>query len=178
MDRRPGLARSASLAALRVCLSTSRMRRVHIPLLRFPASPQRPCLERKVHTDITQVVHTQGFPSTRDVSTTSESPRVVFSGIQPTGIPHVRRPCLTRRDCAHATLTMISARELLWRAFELGQVTIYRRARGQALFLRCWLACPHTAAGSQDPLGSSEDYDSPHTCVWHRRPKSRRFPSG
>src|SRR6267142_757700 len=170
-------ARSAYGARSAGCLSTSRMRRVHIPL-RYPASLQRPCLARTVRTDNTQPVHTQELPSTRNVSTTSESPRVVFSGIQPTGIPHVRRPCLIRRDYAHATLTTVSARKLFWRACELGQVTIYRRARRQALFLRCRLACPHTAAGSQDPLGSPEDYDGSHTCVWHRRPKSRRFPSG
>jgi hypothetical protein len=151
------------------------MRRVH----RFPASLQRPCPARQVRSNSSQAVHTQELPLTRNVSTTSESPRVVFSGIQPTGIPHVRRPCLfIRRDYAHPTLTTVSARKLLWRACELGQVTIYRRARRQALFLRCRLACPHTAAGSQDPLGSTDDYDGSHTCVWHRCPKSRRFPSG
>jgi hypothetical protein len=124
------------------------MRRVYIPL-RFPTSLRCLCPTRKVRTDSTQAIHRQELPSTRNVSTTSESPRIVFSGIQPTGIPHVRRPFLICRDYAYATLTTASARELLWRACELGQATVFRRARRQTIFLRCRLARPHTAPGPQ-----------------------------
>jgi hypothetical protein len=153
------------------------MRRVYIPL-RFPTSLRCLCPTRKVRTDSTQAIHRQELPSTRNVSTTSESPRIVFSGIQPTGIPHVRRPFLICRDYAYATLTTASARELLWRACELGQATVFRRARRQTIFLRCRLARPHTAPGPQAPLGGSDEYDGSHTCIWHRSPNSRHFSSG
>ena len=155
------------------------MRHFHIPLtIRFPTSLQRPCPPREVRTNSTQVVHTQELSSIRNVSTKLESPRIVFSGIQPTGIPHVWRPFSICRNYAHAMLTTVSARKLLWGACELGQATIYCRPGRQTLFLRRWLARPHTAPGPQDPLRSTDDHDGSHTCVWHRCPKSRRFPSG
>jgi len=171
--------RATRRAALRVCPSTSRMRHIHIPLtLRFPTSLQRPYPPREVRTKSTQAVHTQELSSTRNVLTKSESSRVVFSGIQPTGIPHVRRPFRICRNYVHSMLTTVSARKLLWRPCQLGQATVYCRARRQTLFFRCWLACPHPAPGSQAPLGSTDDRDGSHTCVWHRCSKGRRFPSG
>ena len=82
------------------CHSTSRMRRV----LRFLTSLQRPAPARKGQTGSTRAVHTRQLPLTQDVLTRSEAPRVVFSGIQPTGIPHVRCP-FTNQCYVHATLT-------------------------------------------------------------------------
>ena len=120
---------------------TSHMRRVHFPL-RFLTPLQR--LESKARTDSAWAAHELGLSLSRNVSTKSESPRVVFSGIQPTGIPHVRRFFFSREGHVHAMLTMISAWKLLWGACELGQVTVDCCARGQAYFLRRRLACPHT----------------------------------
>jgi hypothetical protein len=64
-----------------------RMRRVHIPL-RFSTLLQR--LESKGHAGSAWDSYKLGLQSSRNVSTKSVPPRIVFSGIQPTGIPHVR----------------------------------------------------------------------------------------
>ena len=65
-----------------VFVKTSHMRRVHIPL-RFSTSLQR--WESKGC-----VGSAWERQSSRNVSINSVSPRIIFSGIQPTGIPHVR----------------------------------------------------------------------------------------
>ena len=65
---------------------TSHMRRVHIPL-RFLIPLQR--WESKGRARIAWHSYKLGLQSSRNVSTKSVSPRIIFSGIQPTGIPHV-----------------------------------------------------------------------------------------
>jgi hypothetical protein len=47
---------------------------------------------RKRCTGSTLVAHTQHLPSIRNIPTRSKSPRIVFLGIHPTGIRHVRPP--------------------------------------------------------------------------------------
>src|SRR5216684_833017 len=120
----------------------SHMRRVHIPL-RFLTPLQR--WENKGREGSGWAAYKLGLFSSRNVSTKSESPRIIFSGIQPTGIPHVR--VLSLLLSFVAMLTPPSARQLLWGACELGQITVYCCAGRQALFLRRRLACPHATPG-------------------------------
>jgi hypothetical protein len=145
------------------------MRRVHFPL-RSPTPVRR--WESKGRA---WAAYKSGHPSSRNVSTKPESPRIVFSGIQPTGIPHVRTQT---RFIVHAMLTMASAWKLFWGACELGRVAVYCSARRQAPFLHRWLACPHTTPGPHSPLRGTGNHDGTHTRVWHRSTKIRRFPSG
>ena len=79
--------------------STSRMRRV----LRSLPSLQRPASARKGYTGSTRAVHARQLPLTQDVLTKSAAPRIVFSGIQPTGIPHVGC-AFTNRGYVHANV--------------------------------------------------------------------------
>jgi hypothetical protein len=64
----------------------SHMRRVHIPL-RFLTPLQR--WESKGRVGGAWDAYKLGLQSSRNVSTKSVSPHIIFSGIQPTGIPHV-----------------------------------------------------------------------------------------
>ena len=92
---------------------------VHFPL-RFPTPLRHP--GNKGRTGSAWAIYKLGLPSSRNVSTKSETPRIIL-GIQPTGIPHVL--CFfSSQSRVHAMLTMISARKLLWGACKLGQVTV------------------------------------------------------
>jgi hypothetical protein len=65
-------------------------------ILRFLAHFQHPAPTREGLTGSTRAAHTSRLPlAAQDILTKSEMPRIVFPGIQPTGIPHVRFPLLT-----------------------------------------------------------------------------------
>ena len=121
---------------------------VHFPL-RFP-TPFRH-LGSKGRTGSAWAIYKLGLPSSRNVSTKSEAPRIIL-GIQPTGIPDVR--CFfSSQSRVHAMFTMISAQKLLWGACELDQVTVDCCA-GDKLFLSIvgW----HALTLPQDPSFLSE----------------------
>jgi len=153
----------ASLA--RDCHSTSLLWRV----LRFLTS-LRPAPARKGHADSTRAIHTRQLPSTQDVLTKSEVPliRVVLSGIQPTGIPHVRCPC-TNRGYVHATLT-----------YCVSSVTTLGHLRTGSSYS---LPPPRKTSSFSPLLAGMEArttmaHDGTHTCVWHRCPKTHHFSPG
>jgi hypothetical protein len=148
------------------------MRRVHFPPRSITPLQRLACT---FSFSGIQAAHNLALSSKRHLSTESDSPRIIFSGIQPTGIPHVRPHCIGH---IRPTLTMVSARKLLWRACKLGQVTRCRCPGRQAILLHRRLACPHTTTRSQSTRGGADHNDSFNSCVWHRSSKVRSLPSG
>ena len=87
-------------------------------------------------------------------------------------IPHVRCPS-PNRGYVNATLTHYGSlvTTLGHLLYQLGQATIVRGPRRLTLLLCRWLAYPQTAHDT-DLLGSADNHDGTHTCVWHRCPKT------
>lgn len=71
------------------------------------------------------------------------STRVIFSGIQPTGVPHVRR--LRSLHLPHID-ARCAARQLLGCFVQLGQIAKQCPGGRRTLFFRCWLARIDAAA--------------------------------
>ena len=101
-------------------------------------------------------------------------PRVVFSGIQPTGIPHVRRT----RWGIMKELIPFTAREPPWSTSELGEIAARRRAGRPAHILHCRMARTHLASRPQGSQRVASRHARGVACSWTGPEEVDHFPPG
>jgi hypothetical protein len=128
----------------------SHMRRVHFPLRSLTP------LRRVESKGRAWAAYKLGLPSSRNVSTKLESPRIIFSGIQPTGIPHVRVFSQTRSSLCHVDDGISSG------------TTLGRLRTGSSCSL---LQRPETSSFSPSLAGMPSHYPRiPHSSQRHGKP--------
>lgn len=107
-------------------------------------------------------------------SPSSQSPRVIFSGIQPTGIPHV---ILLSYKSRSSKLTTIIARQLLRSLIKLGQITSNCSSRGRTAIYYSGMARFDPSARSKGTAWFENGHASYNTGYWNRSLTVDSFPS-
>ena len=117
-----------------------------------------PTLRKQRSADSAWAVYKLRLPSPRNASTKSETPRILFSGVQPMRIPHVRRFFSHERSCPCHVDDNISLESILGR---LRTGSSYSRLlrRETSSFLRRRPAYPYTTSGPYALLRGANGHD-------------------
>lgn len=112
------------------------------------------------------------------------SPRIIFSGIQPTGIPHVWL-FHANSGLSFRILNYLSARKLPGCPLQLGQVAKHCLIARRSLVLHRRLACSHAPPRSRSPRRFASRHSRSPPRNWSRsqalhhlssRPRNPQFP--